>query len=128
MTSSVVENPISPQVVRGRDYLLTRNPGLSSLLVRECVPARYFPDRAMPLRTAYVTTPKQALELPWIEKLPGEKRIRFVHGQIFVIQHYVGCRLIRAHICHEEERWPGFLDDTECGLQPQERIDVDHSS
>jgi hypothetical protein len=128
MTSSVAENPISPQVVHGRDSLLTRNPGLSSLLVRECVPTGSFSNRAIPLRTAYVSTPKQALALPWIEKLPGEKRIRFVHGQIFVIQHYVGCRLIRAHICYEEERWPRFLDDTECGLQPQERIDVEHAS
>jgi hypothetical protein len=70
----------------------------------------------MPLRAAYVSTPKQALALPWIEKLPGEKRIRFVHGQIFVIQHYLGCKLIRAHICRDQERRRGSLDDTECGL------------
>lgn len=45
---------------------------------------------------------KEALLLPWIEKLPGEKRVRFVNGQIFVVQKYVGCQLIRAHIRHDE--------------------------
>jgi len=57
-----------------------------------------------PLRTAYIGTANEALALPWIEKLPGQKRIRFVHGQIFVIQHYLGMRVIRAHICHADER------------------------
>jgi hypothetical protein len=64
-----------------------------------------------PLRTAYIGTANEALALPWIEKLPGQKRIRFVHGQIFVIQHYIGTRVIRAHICRADERcaspsWP----------------------
>ena len=55
-----------------------------------------------PLRTAQVSTANEALTLPWIEKLPGQKRIRFVHGQIFVIQHYMRMRVIRAHICRAE--------------------------
>jgi len=57
-----------------------------------------------PLRTAYISAADEALALPWIEKLPGQKRIRFVHGQIFVIQHYQGLRVIRAHICRHEGR------------------------
>jgi hypothetical protein len=57
-----------------------------------------------PLRTADISTANEALALPWIEKLPGQKRIRFLHGQIFVIQHYLGMRVIRAHICRAYER------------------------
>jgi hypothetical protein len=57
-----------------------------------------------PLRTAHISTANEALALPWIEKLPGQKRIRFIHGQIFVIQHYMGMRVIRAHICRAEKR------------------------
>jgi hypothetical protein len=57
-----------------------------------------------PLRTADIVTANEALALPWIEKLPGQKRIQFVHGQIFVIQRYMGMRVIRAHICRAEVR------------------------
>jgi len=60
--------------------------------------------REAPLRTAYISTANEALSLSWIEKLPGQKRIRFVHGQIFVIQRYMGMRVIRAHICRADER------------------------
>jgi hypothetical protein len=60
-----------------------------------------------PLRTADISTTNDALALPWIEKLPGQKRIRFLHGQIFVIQHYLGMKVIRAHICRACERSGG---------------------
>jgi hypothetical protein len=52
--------------------------------------------------------------LPWIEKLPGEKRIRLLHGQVFVVQHYVGCKLIRAYICRDEERYASPVRSDEC--------------
>lgn len=77
--------------------------GFGRLVVRECVPAGAGFSRTR-LRGAYVNRLQEALSLPWIEKLPGEKRVRFVHGQIFVIQKYVGCELIRAHISHGEEQ------------------------
>jgi hypothetical protein len=73
-------------------------------MVKECVPGASFLTRIGTVHIAYVIRPEEALALPWIEKLPGEKRIRFVHGQIFVMQHYLGCRLVRAHICRDEER------------------------
>jgi hypothetical protein len=78
--------------------------GVPSLMVRECVPAMASVAHEAPLRTAYISTANEALALPWIEKLPGQKRIRFVHGQIFVIQRYMGMKVIRAHICRAEER------------------------
>lgn len=64
------------------------------------------PPRVTLLHTARARTLKEALTLPWIEKLPGEKRVRFLGGQIFIIQNYVGCQLIRAHICHDEQQSP----------------------
>ena len=78
--------------------------GVPSLMVRECVPAMAPSGHEAPLRTAYIRTPNEAVALSWIEKLPGQKRIRFVHGQIFVIQHYMGMRVIRAHICRADEK------------------------
>ena len=75
-----------------------------ALTIKECVPGGSFPTRAPHMRTAIVRSTQEALSLPWIEKLPGEKRIKVLHGQVFIIQHYVGCKLIRAHICHDEER------------------------
>jgi hypothetical protein len=55
--------------------------GVPSLMVRECVPAMASVAHEAPLRTTYISTANEALALPWIEKLPGQKRIRFVHGQ-----------------------------------------------
>ena len=69
-----------------------------SLSVRECIPFATPLLHDLPLRTASVSKPDEALSLPWIRRLPGEKRIQFVHGQIFVVQHYLGCTLARAHI------------------------------
>src|SRR3981081_2159768 len=75
------------------------------LLVKECVPGSGFLTltRVGRLRTAYVTRAEEGLALPWIERLPGEKRIKVVHGQIFVMQCYLGFNVVRAHIWHEEE-------------------------
>jgi hypothetical protein len=78
--------------------------GVPSLMVRECFPAMASVAHKAPLRTAYISKTNEALALSWIEKLPGQKRIRFVHGQIFVIQHYLGMRVIRAHICRADEK------------------------
>jgi hypothetical protein len=73
------------------------------LTVKECIPGTSFLTRSAHLRTASVSRLEEALSLPWIERLPGEKRIKCVHGQTFVMQRYVGCSLIRAHICHNED-------------------------
>jgi len=81
-----------------------------------------------PLRTAYVSTANEALALPWIEKLPGQKRIRFVYGQIFVIQHYLGMRVIRAHICRDEERRSSPPRHHHvCPVVVLERVDLNHT-
>ncbi len=77
------------------------------LMAKECVLFRAFSNRtAAPLRAAHVGSPSDALSLPWIKGLPGEKRIRFFHGEVFAIQCYLGFKLVRAHICHVRER-PG---------------------
>jgi hypothetical protein len=74
------------------------------LIVKQCVPFLAFSSHpTVPLRTACIGTPNEALSLPWIKGLPGEKRVRFFYGQIFVVQHYLGCRLIRAHISQARE-------------------------
>jgi len=74
------------------------------LFVRECVPAGAGFSRVTRLHTASVNSTQEALALPWIQKLPGEKQLRFIDGQVFVIQKYANCQLIRAHVCREEER------------------------
>ncbi len=77
------------------------------LMAKECVLFLALSNRtATPLRAAHVGSPSNALSLPWIKGLPGEKRIRFFHGEVFAIQCYLGFKLVRAHICHVRER-PG---------------------
>ncbi len=66
------------------------------------------------LRTAHISTANEALALPWIEKLPGRKRIQFVHGQIFVMQHYLGCKVIRAHILRNDEKCASHSEEQGC--------------
>ena len=96
------------------------------LFVRECVPVGSGFTRVTRLHAAYVNRPQEALTLPWIERLPGEKRVRFVNGQIFVIQKYVGCQLIRAHISHgEEQRGPG-LGETDCTSATKREVCLEH--
>jgi hypothetical protein len=71
------------------------------LTVKECVPFLLFSHRpASELRAAQVASFGEALSLSWIRRLPGEKRIRFFHGQVFVVQLYQGSQLIRAQVCH----------------------------
>jgi hypothetical protein len=103
MAHCVVDRPTWAHAVPQGASLQTRVLSRARLFVRECVPGGSF-LRAAAVRTAYVDAPREALALPWIEKLPGEKRIKVLHGQTFVVQHYVGCRLIRAHIFCDEER------------------------
>jgi hypothetical protein len=100
---------------------------LAPLLVRECIPFGSLLSRVIPLRTANVNKPQEALAVPWIEKLPGEKRIRFVNGQMFVIQNYVGCRLIRAHICLDEEREAlAFLGETDSPSNAEHEMSLEY--
>jgi hypothetical protein len=69
------------------------------LTVVECLP---FADRTKHVdrivRVAYLDRPNDALSVPWVKSLPGEKRIRFFHGQVFVLQHYLGITIARAQI------------------------------
>jgi hypothetical protein len=75
------------------------------LTVKECVPFFLFANRlAARSRVAQVASFGEALSLSWIRKLPGEKRVRFFYGQVFVIQSYLGFQLIRAEICHGQEQ------------------------
>jgi hypothetical protein len=75
------------------------------LTVRECVPFLTISNRRpRPLRATQVVSANQALSLSWIRALPGEKRVQFFRGQVFVIQRYQGVQLIRAHISHAQER------------------------
>jgi len=77
------------------------------LTVKECVPFFLFTNHlAARSRVAQVASFGEALSLSWIRTLPGEKRVCFFYGQVFVMQSYLGFQLIRAHICHVQER-PG---------------------
>jgi hypothetical protein len=79
------------------------------LLVRECVPHGYwFDDRLTRVKVNHVSTIAEALALPWIQRLPGEKRITILHGQFFVVQKCLGWKMIRAHISHSEVAWNRF--------------------
>jgi hypothetical protein len=73
------------------------------LTVKECVPFFLLFSHRPALRAAQVASFGEALSLSWIRRLPGEKQIRFFHGQVFVVQRYLGFRLIRAQICHTQE-------------------------
>jgi hypothetical protein len=76
-----------------------------TLRVTECVPNGYYPDRLGRLRVNHVGTMAEALTLPWVQRFPGEKRIKFLHGQVFVIQEYLGWKVIRAHISQTQACW-----------------------
>jgi len=81
-----------------------------SLIVKECVPFSAPLPHAGRSRTAHISNPDEALSLPWIERLPGEKRIQFLHGQVFVVQHYLSCKLARAYIYRNEQFDSGSSD------------------
>jgi hypothetical protein len=69
------------------------------LIVKELTPfTSCFSQTRGPLRVAQIRSPRDALSLPWITSLPGDKQIRFFGGQIFVMQRYLGCNLVRADI------------------------------
>lgn len=105
MTDSARERLTISRVLPEADSYYGREDARSgNLLVKECVPSGAGFTRSTRLHTAYVNRPQEALSLPWIEKLPGEKRVRFIGGQIFVIQKYFGCQLIRAHISQDEKQ------------------------
>lgn len=57
-----------------------------------------FVSRAMPVRIEVVNDAEQALHLPWIAKLPGEKRLEPWHGRLVIMQHYLHQKLLRAQI------------------------------
>lgn len=74
------------------------------LIVQECFPFIEYPSRpAVSPRTARIEEPGDALELSWIKGLPGRKRLCFFRGQLFVIQNYIGFKLVRAHILHAQK-------------------------
>lgn len=100
--------------------LASDDPGFRPLVVRECSPAGAGFGRVTRLHTAYVNRPQEALSLPWIAKLPGEKQVRFIDGQIFVIQKYVGCQLIRAHISQDEKQRVLWADTVRTSKTGQE--------
>jgi hypothetical protein len=66
------------------------------LIVREYVPQ--FIAQNGPLHTSIVERLDQVLAVPWIARLPGEKRLVYSHGKRVVIQEYSGCHLVRAHV------------------------------
>jgi hypothetical protein len=104
MTHRITENLAETQEVSER-YAVPALLSRAGLLVTECVPNGYCLDRFSRPRANHVSRATEALALPWIEKLPGEKRIKFLHGQVFVVQDYLGSKLIRAHISHAERCW-----------------------
>jgi hypothetical protein len=87
-----------------------RRSGRHSMIVKECVPFSAPLYRAALSRISYINKPDEALSLPWIERLPGEKRIQFLYGQLFVVQHYLSCRLARAHLYHDDTLSPDSPD------------------
>ena len=69
------------------------------LTLQECVPFSAVSCRAKaPPRTAFIGQVSEALTVPWIKTLPGAKNIQFSCGQVFVIQRYLGLKVIRAQI------------------------------
>jgi hypothetical protein len=66
------------------------------LIVREYVPK--FIKQTTPARTTIVDRLDQVLGIPWISKLPGDKRLAHSRGQRVVMQHYLGYLLVRAHV------------------------------
>lgn len=104
MTNSISESITIPLAPAESNPLPDKGSRFGPLFVRECVPAGAGFTRVLRLHAAYVDRTQEALALPWIQKLPGDKQVRFIHGQVFVIQRYAGCTLIRAHICYGAER------------------------
>jgi hypothetical protein len=104
--SKMATNSASQHAVAafGRASSQDRAPGPMSLRVKECVPGAGFLARIGKLHTANVNRSEEVLELPWIKRLPGEKRIKVIHGQVFVMQYYLGCSVLRAHISYDEEQ------------------------
>jgi hypothetical protein len=86
-----------------RDRFAIHDRGCKVLTVKECVPFFLLFSHRPALRAARVASFTEALSLSWITRLPGEKRIRFYHGQVFVVQRYLGFQLIRAQICHAQD-------------------------
>lgn len=126
MSNNTRDSVTIPLALSQSDALSGIGPRSGSLFVRECVPAGAGFNHVTRLHTAYVNRAQDALTLPWIHKLPGEKLIRFLDGQVFVIQKYVGCQLIRAHICHDEERKLVELGVLDCTWQPEHEMSFEH--
>jgi hypothetical protein len=70
--------------------------GSLGLNVEEWVPT-FINSAAVP-RTAGVSNLNEVLAIPWISKLPGNKRLRHFRGQTVVVQYYLGYKLVRAHV------------------------------
>jgi len=113
MSNSVRESLTIPLALPEGNSFPSEDPRFDLLFVRECIPMGSGFTRITRLRTARVEKPQEALKLPWIAKLPGEKQVRFIDGQIFVLQKYVGCRLIRAHIFPDGQPRVSDLSDSD---------------
>jgi hypothetical protein len=102
MSHGIAENIAEMQEVSAPDASPPHLATTRLLRVTECVPNDYHVDLRVGLRVNHVGTEAEALGLPWIRRLPGEKRVKVLHGQVFVVQEYLGWKLIRAHISHAE--------------------------
>ena len=69
---------------------------ICSIRVTEHLPS--FVSRAMPRRIEVVNDAEQALHIPWIAKLPGEKCVEHWRGRVVIMQHYLHHNLVRAQI------------------------------
>lgn len=72
------------------------NTNVGLMRVTEHLPS--FVSRSTPARIEVVNDAEQALHLPWIAKLPGEKNIEHWRGRVVIMQHYLRHNLIRAQI------------------------------
>jgi hypothetical protein len=126
MTNSTRESLTIPLAPPERNSLPDKGSRFGPLFVRECVPAGAGFTRVTRLHTGCVNRTQEALALPWIRKLPGEKHVRYIDGQVFVIQKYAGCQLIRAHICHDEERRGLDLGDLDCTSKAEHEMSFEH--
>lgn len=94
-------------------------------IVQECRPFMGFSKHTYPQpRFANVQSPNDALALPWIKGLPGEKKLAFIRGQLFIVQVYLGSKLARAQIDHTYQSQQALdgPNATTCGESVGNRI------
>ena len=92
MASSSVSSEVAFQFDQSNNTTDNARP----VRVTEHLPS--FVSRAMPARVDVVNDAEQALRLPWIAKLPGEKCIESWHGRVVIMQRYLRLKIVRAQI------------------------------